>query len=168
MAGGDVAQAPKRDRKGTKKAKKKARVPARVDLTPLVDVVMLLITFFMLTTVFTQPQTMEINLPPDEAQVEVGESSLLTLRVLTDGTIYWNMGIETPQVIEFKALRSFLEERLQVNPKLITLLKVEREGTYSMMVDVMDELQLANITRFSTAPFKDVDKRVIQKAMSGT
>lgn len=165
MAGTDITAQPKRVRRGGKKAKKTRRVGVRVDLTPMVDVVMLLITFFMLTTVFTTPQTMEINLPPDETPVEVAESSLLTLRVTADSTIYWNMGLETPQMITFKELRPFLEDRIKSNPKLITLVKVERAGTFDMMVNVMDELNLANITRFSMAPFKDVDKKFIQKAI---
>jgi biopolymer transport protein ExbD len=165
MAGGDVAQ-PKKERKGgTKKAKKLHRVSARVDLTPMVDVVMLLITFFMLTTVFTTPQTMEINLPPDETPVEVGESSLLTLRVMADGSIYWNMGIERPQKIQFSELRPLLMERIASQPKLITIVKVQRDGTFNQMVDVMDELGIARITRFSMAPFKDVDLRFIQKGL---
>ncbi len=161
---GEAAQ-PKAERKGTKKLKKKRRLGARVDLTPMVDVVMLLITFFMLTTVFSTPQTMEINIPPDETSVEVAESSLLTLRVLSNGTIYWNLGIETPQVIEYTNLRTFLEEQLRNNSKLITLLKVERDGTFEMMVNVIDELNIAKITRFSTAPFKEIDKKLVLKAL---
>jgi biopolymer transport protein ExbD len=165
MAGADLAAQPKKERKGSKRAKKMRRVGVRVDLTPMVDVVMLLITFFMLTTVFTTPQTMEINLPPDETPVEVGESSLLTLSVMADGNIYWNMGLESPQMIPFSQLRPLLQERIAANPKLITLVKVQRDGTFDMMVNVMDELGLANITRFSMAPFKDVDMRFIQKAL---
>jgi biopolymer transport protein ExbD len=133
----------------------------------MVDVLMLLITFFMLTTVFTTPQTMEINLPPDETPVEVAESSLLTLRVMSSGTIYWNMGIEPVQTVEFRDLRALLEERLAGNPKLITLVKVQRDGTFEQMVNVLDEMSLANITRFSMAPFKDVDQRFIEKGLGG-
>ena len=167
MAGADVAH-PKKERKGgSKKAKKMRRVGVRVDLTPMVDVVMLLITFFMLTTVFTTPQTMEINLPPDETPVEVGESSLLTLRAMADGTIYWNMGMERVQTIQFSGLRALLEERLANNPKLITLVKVQRDGTFEMMVNILDELSLANISRFSMAPFKDVDLRFIEGGLGG-
>jgi len=126
---------------------------------------MLLITFFMLTTVFNTPQTMEINIPPDESKVEVAETSLLTLRVIADGSIYWNMGIENPQMVAFKELRPLLVEKLRDNPKLITLVKVDREGTFEMMVNVMDEINLANITRFSLAPFGDIDRKVIQKGI---
>jgi len=164
MAGADLAAA-SGAAKGKKKHKKKKRLNVRIDMTPMVDVVMLLITFLMLTTVFNTPQTMEINLPPDDkTEVEVAESSLLTLRVLADGSIYWNQGFENPQTVEFKDLHKLLVERLAANPKLICLVKVEREGTYKMMVDIMDELSIANITRFSFAPFKEFDKKFIAKA----
>jgi biopolymer transport protein ExbD len=164
MAAVDVGAPQAKGRKGGKKRKAKKRVGVRIDMTPMVDVVMLLITFFMLTTVFNTPQTMEINLPPDnEGQVEVSEKNLLTLRVLADGTIYWNMGMEPPQVIEFKGLRALLVENLRNNSKLITLVKVEREGTFEMMVNIMDELNRAEITRFSLAPFKEIDKKFIQR-----
>jgi biopolymer transport protein ExbD len=57
-----------------------------------------------------------------------------------------------------------LIQRNQANPKLITLVKVDRDANYKMMVDVMDELNLANITRFSLAPMTDKDKQLMEKA----
>jgi biopolymer transport protein ExbD len=147
------------------KKRKKKRVGIRIDMTPMVDVAFLLLTFFMLTTVFNKPQTMELNLPPDEkVTVEVAESSLLTLRVDKDGGIFWNVGNEPPQKLPFNELRSSLIQRNQANPKLITLVKVDRDANYKTMVDVMDELNLANITRFSLAPMTDKDKQLMEKA----
>jgi len=130
----------------------------------MVDIAFLLLTFFMLTSVFSRPQTMEINLPPEETTVEVAESNLLTLRVDSTGGIYWNVGTELPKQVTFKGLRPLLLERNKNNPKLITLIKVDREGTYDMMVNIMDELNLANITRFSLAPMMPGDKALIKKA----
>lgn len=150
--------------RGGKKHKKK-RIGFRIDMTPMVDVAFLLLTFFMLTTYFTKPQTMELNLPPDEkSQVEVAESNLLTLRVASDGAIFWNVGTEPAHLIEMKELRKFLEDKNKENPKLITLLKVDRDGKYSMMIKLMDEIAIAKVTRFSLAPMNEYDKRQIQKA----
>ena len=157
---------PRAHGKGQKR-KKKRRVGIRIDMTPMVDVAFLLLTFFILTSSMSKPQTMELNLPPEkEATVEVAESNLLTLRVDKDGVYYWNIGTELPQKIEFKDLNKFLKERNASNPKLITLVKVDREGTYTMMVDLMDELNVANITRFSLAPLLEADKNIIKKATS--
>lgn len=164
MAAVETGQSRSHARAG-KKHKKKRRLSIRIDMTPMVDVAFLLLTFFMLTTYFSKPQTMELNLPPDEkTTVEVAESNLLTIRIAPDGAIFWNMGTEALKKAGFNELRPMLLERNQNNPKLITLIKVDREGTYSQMVDIMDELNLANITRFSLAPMNDVDKKLMEKA----
>ena len=162
MADVDVKESAAAKRGGKKK---KPRINIRVDMTPMVDVAFLLLTFFMLTTVFSKPQTMEINLPPDaETKIEVAESNLLTLRVDTDGVIWFNTGTDEVKKVEFKNLRALLAERIRANPKLITLIKVDRDGKYTMMVDIMDELNLANITRFTLAPMLPEDKEMIKKA----
>lgn len=164
--GGDVAAEPRKKGRA-KKRKKGRRVGIRIDMTPLVDVAFLLLTFFMLTTSMSRPQTMEINLPPDaDVKVEIAESNLLTLRVNNKGVVFWSIGIETPAKIEFKDLRNFLKERASTNPKLVTLVKVDRQGKYDMMVNMMDELNLATITRFSLAPLLDADKALLAKVQS--
>jgi biopolymer transport protein ExbD len=152
--------------KGKGGKKKKRRLGVRIDMTPMVDVCMLLLTFFMLTTVFNKPQTMELNLPPDINQkVEVQQSSLLTLRVGADFSIYWNKGDDLKlQKLTLKELRAFLVEQGRSNPKLVVLIKINRDATYNNMVDLMDEVNLANITRFSLVPMDDADKTLMAKA----
>ena len=165
MAGGDVA-APRESKKG-KKRKKSRRLGIRIDMTPLVDVAFLLLTFFMFTTSMSRPQTMEINLPPDkEVKVEIAESNLLTLRINAKGEIFWNIGIESPKKLDPATLRTFLREKSQGNPKLTTLVKVDREGRYSMLVNMIDELNLAQIQRFSIAPLLDADRALLARAQS--
>jgi biopolymer transport protein ExbD len=151
--------------RGGKKHKKKRRLRIRIDMTPMVDVAFLLLTFFMLTTYFSKPQTMELNLPKDEKQqVEVAESNLLTIRVAPDGAVFWNVGTEPANRIEMKELRKFLKDKNKENPKLITLLKIDRDGKYDMLVKAMDEVALAKVERFSLAQMNEYDKRQIQKA----
>jgi biopolymer transport protein ExbD len=166
MAGADVVES-KSHTKGKKKKKKRAGI--RIDMTPMVDVAMLLLTFFMLTTVFNKPQTMELNLPPDEnVKVEVAASVLMTVRVAPNLAIYWSMGNEPTALkkIAFKELRPLLIDKLRDIPKLITLVQIDREAKYNDMVDIIDELNLANITRFSIAPLTDKDKQLIAKVAS--
>lgn len=153
-------------KKKQKKHRKKRRLGIRIDMTPMVDVAFLLLTFFMLTTTMSRPQTMEINIPPGDAKVEVAESNLLTLRVTENASIYWAIGMGKPEKIEFANLRALLSQKVQENPKLITLVKIDRKGKYHMMVDIMDELNLANVTRFSLAPMQEVDKKILEKVTS--
>jgi biopolymer transport protein ExbD len=164
---GAVDAPEEKPRKGGKKHKKKKRVAIRIDMTPMVDVAFLLLTFFMLTTVFSKPQTMEINLPPDqETKVEVAESNLLTILVDSDGTLFYNIGKDAPKKIAFKELRPLLVQKNKENPKLVTLIKVDRDGKYTMMVDLMDELNLASIQRFTLAPMLPADKDAMKKALA--
>jgi biopolymer transport protein ExbD len=162
MAGGDVA-APK-EKKGGKKRKKGRRLGIRIDMTPLVDVAFLLLTFFMFTTSMSRPQTLEINLPPDkDVKVEVAESNLLSLRINTKGEIFYNKGIEAPKKLADAEKRKFLREQAQGNPKLTVVVKVDRQGKYEMMVNTIDELQQAGIQRFSIAPLLDADKALMAR-----
>ncbi len=166
MAGGGDVGTPQPRRKGKKKAKVR-RLGIRIDMTPLVDIAFLLLTFFMLTTSMSRPQTMEINLPPDDkVKVEIAESNLMTILVEKSGDIYWSVGIEKPQKVEKANLVAFLRERAQTNPKLVVLLKFDREGKYSNMVDIIDDLNLATISRFSIGHFEDADRTLLEKAKS--
>ncbi len=152
---------------GKGRRKKKRRLGIRLDMTAMVDVAFLLLTFFIFTSSMSRPQTMELNLPPDDkATVEVAESNLMTIRVDKDGNTFWNIGTELPKKIEFNELLKLMKERNAANPKLITLLKVDRDGTYKMMIDVMDELNVAGVTRFSLAPMTEADKNILKKATS--
>ncbi len=162
--GGDLAPAGGRAKKG-KKRKGGKRVGIRMDMTPMVDIAFLLLTFFMLTTVFRAPQTMELNLPPSDVKVEIAESNLMTLRIVEDGTIFWNIGTEIPQPIATKDLSKLLLDKNRENPKLVTLVKVDRKGKYVQMVDILDELQVANVNRFSLAPMTEADKKEVAKAI---
>jgi len=163
MAGGDVAGPREHKGKG-KKRRKGRRLGTRIDMTPLVDVAFLLLTFFMFTTSMSRPQTMEINLPPDaNVKVEIAESNLLTLRINEKGDIFYSIGIESAKKIEHKDLRAFLRDKASTNPKLIVLVKVDRMGKYETMVNIIDELNQDGVTRFSLAPLLDADKAMIAK-----
>jgi biopolymer transport protein ExbD len=152
-------------KKGKKSAK---RVGVTMDMTPMVDVAFLLLTFFMLSTTLAQPQVMEISLPPDsKANIEVGESNLLTFRVRADEAIFWNKGSETPAQIKADEIGKVLESKLRENPKIATLIKIDREAKYQKLVDLIDELNLVqarlnqNEKRFSIVTMDSSDTRIL-------
>jgi biopolymer transport protein ExbD len=160
-------EAPQPRTHGKKKRRKSKRLGIRIDMTPLVDVAFLLLTFFMLTTSMARPQTMEINLPPDEnVKVEIAESNLMTLRVNEKGQVFWNLGLDAPQPIEFAKLRGFIRERAQANPRLVTLVKIDPKAKYEMMVNIMDELNLADMQRFSIARMTEQDQKLLANIKS--
>jgi len=82
-------------RKGGSKQKK---MNSRVDFTPMVDMIMLLVTFFMLCTTLIKPQTMEISMPSDkddlqeDQQSQIAASKAITILIDEDNTIYFYTG----------------------------------------------------------------------------
>lgn len=81
-----------------KKGSKQKKMNIRVDFTPMVDMNMLLITFFMLCTSLSKPQTMEISMPSndknitEEQQNKVKASQALTLLLAEEGKLYYYEG----------------------------------------------------------------------------
>src|SRR4030042_5899687 len=72
-------------------AKKKGRINIVIDMTPMVDVCMLLLTFFMLTTRFRPPSEAEVLLPNSHSAFKVPESDVITLTITKDDKIYLGM-----------------------------------------------------------------------------
>lgn len=152
--------------KGGKQRSKKAST--KVDMTPMVDLGFLLLTFFILTTTFAKPQTMEINMPvkpaTEEEQTPLKASNALTLLLGENDIIYWYAGLpDAPaapgvQKTDYSAggLRKILLDRTKANPKLVVLIKPMEKARYKNLVDVLDEM---NITETSKYAIVDVDPR---------
>jgi biopolymer transport protein ExbD len=147
--GGGGMQIPERSRRGSSKRKKKKRMNFHLDMTPLVDITFLLLTFFMFTTTMVTPQVMEMNQPPETTGVEVAASHLMTLYVRHDGKLFWNIGDDDPKEIksptELRKICTVENLKQQVRNKLITSLKVDPYAPYGVAVAVLDELNLAEI-----------------------
>src|SRR4249919_1530464 len=99
---------------GVKKGKK---LSTRVDLTPMVDLGFLLITFFIFTTTVSQPTAMKINLPKDvdkpEEQNKVKESAVLTIMLGRSDNIYYYEGSDPAKLqgSTFKGIRDVILEK---------------------------------------------------------
>lgn len=148
MAGGGGSLSVERSKRGkASKRKKMKRVGFVLDMTPLVDITFLLLTFFMFTTTMAAPQVMEMSIPPEITEdVEVKASELLQIYVRADNKLFYAKGEDDPQAIELKEIRA-MAERENLAPatknKLITSLKVSTEAKYDIVIKILDELNLA-------------------------
>ena len=142
-------------------AKKMKRVGIKIDMTPMVDVAFLLLIFFMVTTVFRRPLAMEVNVPEPGAKVEVPASNVMTIYVVEDGSILYDVAQGGLTSAGWGELRDILVLELDYNPELIVLVKVDRNARYEKMVDIMDALDEARVQRFSVIPMTDTDKTII-------
>ena len=91
------------EEKGKKGGKRQAKKHStRIDMTPMVDLMCLLITFFMLTTAFAKPKVMVITMPeksdnPKDKAPEIPKNRTLNVLLAADHKIYYYMGIADPK-----------------------------------------------------------------------
>ena len=164
MGAVDTPESHGKQKKGGRRKPK--RIGVKIDMTPMVDVAFLLLIFFMCTTVFRKPQALEINLPPDpNAKVEIAESNVMTLRVVagadsTKGDVraFYRIAKEPFQEVAIEKLQPIFEVEGKKNPKLVVLVKIDRKAKYRYMVDIIDQLQFAELNRFSLAPLLPEEK----------
>jgi biopolymer transport protein ExbD len=125
------------------------RVSIYIDMTPMVDVIILLLIFFFMTSQFKEPAAVEVKLPKlgaaEEKFIKVKESNVLTVKVDDAGTIsildiYNRDGTE----INLEELGEYIGQRQQDNEELITIIDVSPQAKYSDMIDVLDEFKMAS------------------------
>ena len=154
-------------REGKKKGKgfhrPKRRVGVRIDMTPMVDVAFLLLIFFMVTTVFRTPQALEINLPPKkDVTVNVAQSKILEVRVLPDDRVYWkDLAGTAPFARSQVAQLETVFSNYKSNKEKVILVKIDREAKFNDMVKIIDDLDLANLTRFSLLALTPQEKQEV-------
>ena len=126
---------------GERKKGKQKKFSIRVDFTPMVDMNMLLITFFMLCTSMSKPQTMEISMPRkdllnQQEQNKVKASKAMTILLGKEGKVYYYMGepdYENPDMVQEtdfspNGLRAILLGRNQIVMQKIRELKQKKEN----------------------------------------
>lgn len=93
------------DNGGKRRKGEGKKFDTRVDFTPMVDMIMLLLTFFMLATTLSKPQTMEIAMPAKDTPKDKGdvakESDAVTIYLGADNKIYYFLGKPEPETPNF-------------------------------------------------------------------
>ncbi len=142
---------------------KPKRLGVAIDMTPMVDMAWLLLTFFMLASNFRPAEEVTINLPSSHSDIKLPESDVLVINVSKDGRFF--VGTDrVPLMVKlfgeqakFKASWPVPKDKLATtivnarisNPKIRTVIKGDIETDYGNVQDVMDVLQKVNITRFN-------------------
>ena len=150
---------------------KLARVGIKMDMTPMVDVAFLLLTFFMLTTQFRPPEEVQIVLPSSHSNFKLPESDVMLVTLSKDNRIF--LGFDSQHLsgtifgeqnklrasveVSTKELPDLLIRARMANPKLRTVVKGDKDADYGITEDVMDILQKTNITRFNLVTDMETD-----------
>ena len=152
---------------GTNRVK---RMPVRVDLTAMVDLAFLLITFFMLTTSLAKPRVMPLVMPANGPAGAVSDKSTMTICLAGNNRIMWYLGlpdkpIVEPQVVGYgSAFRRAIVEtmkqvKLSTGKNLMVIIKPTPQSVYVNLVDVLDEMNITQVPAYAIAKLspQDVD-----------
>lgn len=174
---GELDTGQKNSGQGKGIVKKGKKLSTRVDMTPVVDLAFLLLTFFMLATTFIKPQVMELILPEKQdgetksKQPKVNEKKVLSVVLDGENKIYWYIGMTDPLVMETDysetGIRKVLIEQNMMIDKIVVLIKPDETSTYENLVDILDELEITNIARYALVDMDDEDKAIMSKYLGG-
>ena len=163
---------------GVRRSKK---LSTRVDLTPMVDLGFLLITFFIFTTTMAQPKELRIYMPKDGPPIEVALSTALTVLPLADDKIFYYHGsLEEAmqssaygtttfsysdgigQVIRDKQ-KAMEHKEPGTSKKLMLIIKPADKSNYRNLVDIMDEIAINVVNHYAITDISEVEKEWIKQ-----
>lgn len=140
--------------KGVKKGKK---LSTRVDLTAMVDLGFLLITFFVFTTTMAQSTAMNMNEPNDKdttQQMKVKNSGAMTILLGQNDQVYYYYGQLDPNTLSeqfksttYKEIRSLIVAKKKSTPEddLMYIIKSDPKSTFKNAIDILDEMSISDI-----------------------
>lgn len=160
---------------GKKGGKPKAKkMSTKIDMTPLVDLAFLLLTFFMLTTTFNKPRAMEIVMPEKaddkEKQMELFDQDVLNIIMLPDNKIAWYVGLKDPVLIEtdysadgVRKLLNTKNRENKDNDRFMVLMKPHPKSNYKNLVDMYDEMNITDVKRYAQADLTPQEKELVKE-----
>ena len=126
---------------------------AEINVTPLVDVMLVLLIIFMITAPMLQHEV-EVNLPEVTNKPRTGSEDQLVLTVTKEGSVFLN---DTAYTLE--ALRPQLQVLSQAQPGQEMFLRADAEVPYGTVVQVMDAVKKAGILRLGMITQPEPDTR---------
>lgn len=169
-------------KKGGPKGKKKS---TRIDMTAMVDVAFLLLTFFVLTATMSNSSLMDLTMPPKDKEkpkqiddVEVREDKVMSIILCAGDTIKYFVGITEAEVKYAKTdveIREAITAHLKKAGPLcegnvvtncwdpIFVIKPRYNSRYQNFVDVMDEMAITGAKKYAVADFTKDDSTTLVK-----
>ena len=151
---------------------KKARshkLSTKIDMTPMVDLGFLLITFFMLTTSLMKPVTMQLNMPDkiDDGQTSIIRcSESLNVVIDADNKVHYFQGECNPEVhtTDFSGhgIRQVLfDYKRRIGDNFTVVIKSTDRAKYRNMIDLLDEMTITNNRHYAIVGITKEDEKQI-------
>ena len=137
------------------------RLSTRIDLTPMVDLGFLLITFFIFTTALSTPSVMKLNLPVDDVEdkMTVSKNKVFTLVLGKNNSVGYYFGSDAAAMqftnysgagirAEIQRAQQQVARKFGDKLELFTLIKPTPESSYKNVVDALDEMLINGVKRY--------------------
>jgi biopolymer transport protein ExbD len=162
---------------GKVRSKKNSGKP---DMTPMVDLGFLLITFFMFTTTFSKPNMMKLNMPDkpkdEEQPPEIKISNTITIVMGKEDRLFWHqktMGeLTTENLTEtnysaagIRAAIGSLKKVAADSTKFTIIIKPTDECNFKNTVDILDEMEITNNKMYAIVDLQPEEKKVYAEKM---
>jgi biopolymer transport protein ExbD len=120
---------------------------AEINITPMLDIVFIMLIFFIVTTSFVKEIALELNRPASEPQEEKEIAELITVRIATNGQI--EVG---NRLVDIRAVRANIEGELATRGFDTPVVVIaDREADSGLMVRVIDQARMAGAENVSLA-----------------
>jgi biopolymer transport protein ExbD len=149
---------------------KSGKLSTRVDLTPMVDLGFLLITFFIFTTAMSKPTGLKIFLPksvPDTLRQVTPASGALTLLLAANKRIFYYEGNDPRQMhlVEAKVIRQVIldKKKRTESEKFMVIIKPGKDSNFEALINVIDEMTIDNVKRYAMVDLDPAEYSQLQQ-----
>lgn len=158
-----------RTNRGRSGIRRSNKLSTRIDLTPMVDLGFLLITFFIYTTVMSKPTAKKLFLPKDSKDDEknqIPRSAALTLMPGKNNHVYYYEGDDPKslKVSDFKAIREVIldKKRRTDAANFEVILKPSKDATYGNTINILDEMTINAVHHYALVDISPYEYKLIQ------
>ncbi len=128
------------------KIKKKLRAPPAIPTSSMADIAFLLIIFFLVSTTMKRDQGLGLTLPGFGQTIKIRKENICNIWINAQEKIALD-----GKPVSLREIRPILEDKLGKNDKLIVSLKTDKQASYNVMINVLDEIKLTGAKRISLA-----------------
>ncbi len=126
--------------------RKKRREVVGLEITPLIDVVFLLLIFFMLSTTFVVSPGIRINLPKARSEPVQHKTQDVRVKIDAKGTLFFADRRASPEDLDAR-----FREAARANPDTLVIIEADGNTPHRYVVDVMDRAKSAGLHRLAIA-----------------
>ena len=128
---------------------KKNREESEINITPMLDIVFIMLIFFIVTTSFVKEISIDVNRPTKSPIKEQKKSEVISVRISAEGQIFVQ-----DRLITLDAVRANIESNLALKPQATVVVVSDREADAGFLVKVIDQSRLAGARIVSLAAQK--------------